>query len=78
MTIYYDPHAAFQIARRSIPAEWIEQTLFQPDAREDRMDGKTSFLKCFPEKGKMLRVVTRQDDHRYIITAYFDRRRPCE
>lgn len=76
MPIFYDPHAVFQITRRSIPGEWIEQTLLEPDIVEDRMDGKTSFLKCFHKK--MLRVVTRKDDHHYVITAYFDRRQPCE
>jgi len=25
----------------------------------------------------MLRVVVRESDHAYVITAYYDRRRPC-
>ena len=77
MKIVLDPHAVFQIARRGIPVELVEATVNKPDKVENREDGKISFLKCFPEKGKMLRVVARADDHRYVITAYFDRRQPC-
>ncbi len=78
MKVVFDPHAVFQLARRGIQTEWVIETLATPDMEEDRADGKKSFLKCFPEKGKMLRVVTRADDHGYVITAYFDRRQPCE
>ncbi|MHB8236554.1 MAG: hypothetical protein ACYDDD_03715 [Acidithiobacillus ferrivorans] len=47
-----------------------------PDRTENR-DGKQSFLKCHGERGKMLRVVTREDNHHHVITVYFDRRASC-
>ena len=72
----YDPHAIFQIERRGIPREWVEETLAHCDETEVK-GNKRSFLRCFPERGKMLRVVVRENDHRYVITAYFDRRKPC-
>jgi hypothetical protein len=76
MPLEYDPHAEFQIQRRGIDKLWIEDTLQNWDEVE-RKDGKCSFLKCFPERRKKLRVVVRESDHNYIITAYFDRRKPC-
>lgn len=75
--IRYDPHAEFQIVRRSLEKTWVEQVLSAPEETELRGD-KISFLACFPERGKMLRVVVRRDDPDYVITAYFDRRKPCE
>jgi hypothetical protein len=36
-----------------------------------------SFLKCLPGRHIMLRVVTAENDLEYVITAYFDRKRPC-
>ena len=74
--IRFDPHAEFQIERRGIPRSWIEKTLRSWDETEAR-GGKRSFLKCYPERGKKLRVVVRENDHEYVITAYFDRRKPC-
>ncbi len=74
--IRYDSHAEFQIVRRGIPLAWVEETIASPDETEVK-DGKRSFLKCYTERGKMLRVVVRENDPRYVITAYFDRRKPC-
>lgn len=74
--IRYDPHAEFQLARRGLEKDWIERVLSAPDETEQRGD-KLSLLACFPERGKMLRVVVRREDPGYVITAYFDRRKPC-
>lgn len=72
----FDEHAEFQIARRNIEKTWIEAVLQNPDAVET---GRTrqSFFKCLPGRHVMLRVVTLLDDPEYVITAYFDRTRPC-
>ncbi|KFI19253.1 hypothetical protein IB75_09890 [Nitrosococcus oceani C-27] len=72
----FDPHAEFQIKRRGILKSWIDETLRDWDETETR-GGKRSFLKCYPERGKKLRVVVRETDHEYVIAAYFDRRKPC-
>ncbi|HAT49913.1 MAG: DUF4258 domain-containing protein [Nitrospirae bacterium] len=74
--IRYDPHAEFQLVRRRIEKGWIEAVLSAPDETEQQ-GSKLSLLACFPERGKMLRVVVRRDDPEYVITAYFDRRKPC-
>lgn len=74
--IRYDPHAEFQLARRGLEKRWIEAVLSTPDETEQQGD-KLSLLACFPGRGKMLRVVVRRDDPEYVITAYFDRRKPC-
>ena len=74
--IRYDEHAEFQIARRDIDKTWIEETLRNPDATEDR-NRRRSFLKCLPGRHVMLRVVTPVDDPEFVITAYFDRTKPC-
>jgi hypothetical protein len=76
VSIRYDEHAEFQIARRDIAKAWIEQTLASPDAIETA-SGRTSFMKCFPGRHVMLRVVTPDRDTGFVITAYFDRTRPC-
>ena len=75
--IRYDEHAEFQIARRDIDKVWIEETLRQPDETET-VGSRRSFLKCLPGRHVMLRVVTPAGDPDYVITAYFDRTRPCE
>jgi hypothetical protein len=75
--IRYDEHAEFQIARRAIAKEWIEEALRSPDETEDK-SGRRSFLKRLPGRHVMLRVVTARNDPDYVITAYFDRTRPCE
>lgn len=74
--IRYDEHAEFQIKRRSIAKAWVEETISSPDA-VDRRGVRMSFLKCLPGRRFMLRVVTPQDDSGYVITAYFDRTKPC-
>jgi len=75
--IRYDEHAEFQIARRSIAKEWVEETMLRPDETETK-SGRLSFLKRLPGRHVMLRVVTARDDPEYVITAYFDRTKPCE
>ena len=76
MAITYDDHAEFQIARRSIDKAWVEATLTDPDAVE--ISGRRrSVLKCLPGRRVMLRVVTPADDVDFVITAYFDRTKPC-
>ena len=74
--ICYDVHAEFQLTRRGIDKAWVERVLSTPHEREYR-GNKISLLACFPERGKMLRVVVRLNDPEYVITAYFDRRKPC-
>lgn len=48
MSIRYDEHAEFQIARRDIAKALIEETLASPDAIES-VNGRTSFMKCFSD-----------------------------
>ena len=75
--IRYDEHAEFQIERRGITKAWIEETVLNPD--ETEMKGnRRSFLKRLPGWHVMLRVVTSREDPEYVITAYFDRTKPCE
>ena len=75
--IRYDEHAEFQIARRGIVKEWVEEALLNPDEMEIR-SGRRSFLKRLPGRHVMLPVVTAPNDPEYVVTAYFDRTRPCE
>lgn len=74
--IRYDDHAEFQIARRAIDKRWIETTLGSPDSVKPS-GRRMSFLKCLPGRHVMLRVVTPLDDPTFVVTAYFDRTRPC-
>jgi Domain of unknown function (DUF4258) len=74
--IRYDEHAEFQIARRNIEKAWIEAVLQSPDIVEKDLS-RQSFFKCLPGRHVMLRVVTPLNDPDYVITAYFDRTRPC-
>jgi len=74
--IRYDEHAEFQIARRNIEKAWIEVVLRNPDSVE-KGRARQSFFKCLPGRHVMLRVVTPLTDPEYVITAYFDRARPC-
>ncbi|HXW41471.1 MAG TPA: DUF4258 domain-containing protein [Xanthobacteraceae bacterium] len=75
--IRYDEHAEFQIARRGIPKEWVEEVLRHSDETET-WAGRQSFLKRLPGRHVMLWVVTARNDPEYVITAYFDRTKPCE
>lgn len=74
--IRYDDHAEFQIKRREIDKAWIEDTVLNPDETETR-GGRRSFLKCLTGRHVALRVVTPVNDPNYVITAYFDRTKPC-
>jgi hypothetical protein len=74
--VRYDEHAEFQIARRDISKASIEETLRSPDAIETEKR-RQSFMKCLPGRHVMLRVVTPIDDPEFVITAYFDRTKPC-
>ena len=74
--IRYDGHAEFQIARREIEKAWIEETVANPDLTETKGQRRSS-LKCLPGRRIMLRVVTPLHDPEYVITAYFDRTKPC-
>ena len=74
--IRYDEHAEFQIARRKIEKAWVEAVLQSPDIVE-KSRTRQSFFKCLPGRHVMLRVVTPLNDPNYVITAYFDRTRPC-
>ena len=77
MELTFTEHAAAQTAHRKIALEWIKEAITSPDRIEDEVSGKKSFLKCHEDRKKMLRVVTRSEDHSFVITAYFDRRMPC-
>ena len=74
--IRYDEHARFQMERRGTAESWVEETILSPDATE-MIGGRRSFLKCLPGRHVMLRVVTPASDPEYVISAYFDRTRPC-
>lgn len=76
MAIRYDDHADFQITRRGIAKSLTKETLRAPDAIEIA-GRRTSFLRCFPGRHVMLRVVTPELDQQFVVTAYFDRTRPC-
>jgi Domain of unknown function (DUF4258) len=74
--IRYDEHADFQLARRGIDKRWVEETILHPDETETEGSRK-SYLKCLPARHVMLRVVTPVLDPEFVITAYFDRTKPC-
>jgi len=74
--IRYDEHADFQLERRGIDKKWVEETIKNPDTKETA-NNRLSFLKCLPGRHVMLRVVTPVHDPDYVITAYFDRTKPC-
>jgi hypothetical protein len=75
-----DPHVeqkcAFQIERRGLTKAWVEMTILNPDAVEVKGD-RQRFFKRLPGRRVMLRVVTPARDPEYVITAYFDRTKPC-
>jgi hypothetical protein len=74
--IRYDEHAEFQLERRRIAKDWDEETLRKPDSTETK-GNRRSFLRCIPGRRIMLRVVTPLHDQHYVVTAYFDRTKPC-
>jgi uncharacterized protein DUF4258 len=74
--IRYDDHAELQLARRGIDKASVEETIRNPDAIE--IEGhRRSYLKCLPGRHVMLRVVVPANDPEFVITAYFDRTKPC-
>ena len=74
--IRYDEHAEFQLERRGITKDWVEQTIRAPEVTETK-GLRRSLLRCIPGRRIMLRVVTPLHDPDYVITAYFDRTKPC-
>ncbi len=74
--IRYDDHAEFQMTRRGIEKAWVQATLENPDLSEIAGHRRSSF-KCLPGRRIMLRVVTPVADPEFVITAYFDRTKPC-
>jgi hypothetical protein len=74
--IRYDEHAEFQLERRGIAKDWVEQTIRAPEVTETK-GIRRSFLRCIPGRRIMLRVVIPLHDPDYVITAYFDRTKPC-
>ena len=77
--IQYDEHALFQMQRRGIEKEWVETTLLEYDEIEVHKEAhRKSFLKCLPDRHIMLRVIVPDYNDEYVISAYFDRRKPCE
>jgi hypothetical protein len=74
--IRYDDHAAFQIERRGIAKSWIKDSIGNPDASLIN-NGRASFLKCLSGRHVMLCVVTPEFAAEFVITAYFDRTKPC-
>ncbi len=74
--IRYDEHAEFQIERRGTSKSWVEDIIRNPDLTEKK-GTRHSFFKCLPGRHVMLHVVTAAHDPGYVITAYFDRTKPC-
>jgi Domain of unknown function (DUF4258) len=74
--IRYDEHAEFQLARRGIDKVWVEEAIRRPDAT-DTTGNRRSYLKCLPGRHIMPRVVAPAHDPEYVVTAYFDRTKPC-
>ena len=74
--VQYDEHALFQIERRGIEKVWVEDAISNPDEIETRA-GRRSFFKRLLGRHVMLRVVTPIRDPNHVITAYFDRTKPC-
>jgi uncharacterized protein DUF4258 len=74
--IRYDEHAEFQLSRRGIEKSQVEETMRNPDATETE-GHRFSYLKCLPGRHVMLRVVVPANDPELVITAYFDRTKPC-
>jgi hypothetical protein len=74
--VRYDEHAESQIARRGIEKATIEESVLNPDETET-VGYRLSYLKCVPGRRVMLRVVVPVNDPEFVITAYFDRTKPC-
>ena len=76
MTIRFDEHALFQMEKRAISRQDVEETLRHPDSTEAALT-RLSYLKCLQGRRVMLRVVVSRLDPDYVITAYFDRTKLC-
>lgn len=77
--LIYSAHAETMLAERAIEREWVERTVFDPDAREaDPVypDRERAF-RALPERdGRVLRVVyVPGEDGFRIITMFLDRGR---
>ncbi len=70
-------HAEVAIVSRSIPIEWVERVVSDPDKKERDMDDPnlTHALKRIPEhEERVLRDVYNESANPIrIVTAYFDR-----
>lgn len=75
--IRFTKHAREAMTIRRIAPEWIESTIVAPDRVEadPRHPERTRSYRAVPEfRGRILRVVYRQDGMDYIvITVHFDR-----
>jgi hypothetical protein len=71
--IRYDEHAEFQMERRGIAKVWVEQAIREPEVTETS-GNRRSYLRCVAGRRIML---TPLHDPDYVITAYFDRTKPC-
>ena len=75
--IRYDEHAEFQIERRGIDKAWIEETIRNPDETEDRVPADRSFSEVPARPACYAARRDTGDDPEFVITAYFDRTKPC-
>ena len=69
-------HFQDMLRERNIRPEWIELTISEPDATEDRSDGTKHYKKQIPDNGnRWLRVVVNVEGVPPVcVTAFFDRR----
>ena len=77
--IEYDEHAIHEMQERGIEKSWVEETLESPeDIVVDEQKRRASYIKCLTGRHYALRVVVPSYRRTYVITAYFDRRNPCD
>jgi ribonuclease PH len=74
--IEFSIHARDMLKERSIPEEWVMQTVNNPDRQETMADGTTHYIKAIPEfGGRSLRVVMNLEAiPNRVVTVFFDRR----
>ena len=72
----YSRHFEDMLKERCISAEWVDQTVTQPEKVEELNDGTRHFLRRIPEQGnRWLRVVVNvRVSPNMAVTAFFDRR----
>ena len=72
----YTGHARDVIQERSLPEDWIRDTLSEPDRVEVGSDGNTHYIKAISKHGgRMLRVVVNERvEPNRVVTLFFDRR----